>query len=106
MKTFYSLIIPTYTERSNLKLNSNKIIILLEDKVIFWKQQGTVSSLTAKPKFSGVSGVAWLVLLNCQCLVIKLVIFSIFEEVSLAVRILHCSVEIVRDSGPVAAIKK
>ena len=74
--------------------------------MIFWIQKGTVSFLTAKPVFSRVSGVTWLVLLDGESLVIKLVIFSIFEEVSLAVRILHCSVEIVRDSGPVAAIKK
>ena len=78
----------------------------MEDNVIFWIQKGTVSFLAAKPVFSRVPGIAWLVLLNGQCLVIKLVIFIIFEEVSLAVRILHCSVKIVGNAGPVAAIKK
>ena len=74
--------------------------------MIFWKQQRTVPFLTAEPEFSRVSGITWLVLLDGQCLVIKLVIFIVFEEVSLAVRILHCSVKIVGNAGPVAAIKK
>ena len=91
-------------EGNNRIIKSKCFHFLLEDKWSFWKQKRTVSRGTTKPEFSRVSRVGGPGLLHFECGVIKLVVVAVFEEVSPAIRVLHCSLEIVRNASPVTAV--